>query len=80
MKTDNNLRFAYGLKIAALVLWGILTIITCAGVWNANPEGFVKWCAAALLLTNGIVLWRFAKKLHEGYADALRELSETQKK
>ena len=57
------MKLVYGLKMTALVVWALLTIITCSGVWNYNPESFIKWCAAALLVCNGIVVWRFGKRL-----------------
>lgn len=67
METDNKLRLAYGLKIFALAIWAVLTIITCAGVWNFNPEGFVKWAALALLICNGLVIFFYGKRLNKEF-------------
>lgn len=53
----------YWAKIVCLFLYGLLTIITCAGVWNYNPEGFVKVCAGLLFAANGISIYCLAKKL-----------------
>lgn len=55
--------FIYWAKIVCLFLYGMLTIVTCAGVWNYNPEGFVKLCAGLLLAANGVSIYCLAKKL-----------------
>ncbi len=53
----------YWAKIVCLYLYAMLTIITCAGVWNYNPEGFVKVCAGFLFAANGLSIYCLAKKL-----------------
>lgn len=63
---DNKSRIKWGLKTLALVLYGLLTIATCAGVWNYNPEGFIKWCALALGLCNAGVIVYLAKTIKTG--------------
>ena len=80
METDNKIRLAYGLKIAALAIWAMLTIITCAGVWNFNPEGFVKWAALALLICNGIVIYCFGKRLNKEFKANLQAYFDSLKK
>ena len=61
---DNNIK--KGLKVLGLAIYGILTIMTCAGVWNYNPEGFIKWCALALGLCNAGVIVYLAKTIKTG--------------
>lgn len=55
--------FIFYAKMVALIIYAMLTIITCAGVWNSEPEGFVKGCAVLLLIANGISIYSHAKKL-----------------
>lgn len=80
METDNKLRLAYGLKIAALAIWALLTIITCAGVWNFNPEGFVKWSALALLIVNFVFIIVLGKKFNTEFKAAMKEYLDSLKK
>lgn len=63
---DNQSRIAKGIKVVLLAIYGILTIMTCAGVWNFNPEGFIKWCALALGLCNAGVIVYLAKTIKTG--------------
>ena len=54
------------LYVAALFLYGIATVATCAGVWNnpdANPALYV--IAVLLLLANGYVIFRKAKAMEK---------------
>ena len=60
---DNNSRIKKGIKIIALALYGLLTIATCAGVWNFCPEPAVKWFTAALFAANAGVIWYLAKTI-----------------
>ena len=80
METDNKLRLAYGLKIAALAIWAMLTIITCAGVWNFDPEGFVKWAALALLICNGLVIFFYGKRLNKEFKANMKAYYDSLKK
>lgn len=59
---DNIKKF---LKIAALAVYALLTIATCAGVWNYCPEAAVKWFAFALFVCNGFSIYRHAKRLKD---------------
>ena len=52
MTEKNKNVFAFFAKVAALFVWLILVIITCAGNWNYNPEGFVKWCTFFVMAIN----------------------------
>jgi Pyruvate/2-oxoacid:ferredoxin oxidoreductase delta subunit len=60
---NNKSRIAKGVKIIALVIYGMLTIATCAGVWNFCPERAVKLFSAALFAANGGVIWYLAKTI-----------------
>lgn len=55
--------FIFYAKVVVLIIYAMLTIITCAGVWNNEPEGFVKVCAVLLFIANGISIYSHAKKL-----------------
>lgn len=56
----NNIK--EGLAKLALVLYAIITIITCAGVWNSCEEGFVRLMAGVLFACNGLAIVRLWKK------------------
>ena len=73
MNDENKNRLVFGLKVVALVLFIGLTIITCAGVWNYNPEGFVKWCALALAICNGYLAVKYYLKIKKEYDDVVKE-------
>lgn len=64
---NNKIRVTLGVEIIALVIWGLLTIATCAGVWNFCPEGAVKWFATALFLANGAAIFFIAKNLKKQF-------------
>lgn len=51
------------LKVLTIVVWGLSTIVTCAGVWNYCPETFVKVLAGVLLCSNGYALYRLGKTI-----------------
>ena len=51
------------LLTAALFLYGIITVATCAAVWNSHPSGTVAVVAGLLLLANGYVIFRKAKAM-----------------
>ena len=58
MTNDNKYRIGLGLKVIALLLWAFLTIATCAGVWNYNPETTIVVASVALLIVNGYAIVR----------------------
>lgn len=60
---DNNSRIKKGIKIIALVVYAVLTIITTMGVMNYCPETAVKWFSAALLACNAGVIYYIAKTI-----------------
>jgi len=66
-------------KLGVLVVWGILTIITFAGVLNYCPETFVKWCAGILLVCNGFIFWRFAKRLTDERNAKIKEIQDKER-
>lgn len=57
------------LRTAALFLYGIITVATCAAVWNSHPSGTVAVVAGLLLLANGYVIYRKAKALEKAIKD-----------
>ena len=44
------------LKSIGLGLWGLITIIACAGVWNSDAAGFVKAMTAVLFAINAAAI------------------------
>ena len=58
MTPENKYRIGLGLKAVALLLWAFLTIATCVGVWNYNPETTIVVASVALLLVNGYAIVR----------------------
>lgn len=65
MNEQNKSNVAAGAKVLALVVFGLLTIATCAGVWNYCPEIFVKYLAGALFASNGFAIYKLAKKANK---------------
>lgn len=63
MTERNKLSLVLYAKLTVLFIWGALAIINFAGVMNYCPESFVKWCAAILLIGNGVLIWRYGKRL-----------------
>lgn len=63
----NKTRIEMGALVLALVIFGMLTIITCAGVWNNCPEAWVKWCAGFLFAANAGVCVIFGRKISKDY-------------
>lgn len=53
----NKTRLEMGALVIALVIFGMLTIVTCAGVWNYCPEVWVKWCAGGLFACNAAAIY-----------------------
>lgn len=53
------------LLTAALFLYGLITVATCAAVWNAETKPVLDVIAGLLLLANGYVIYRKAKALSE---------------
>ena len=62
MNDQNKSIIKEGLAKLALVLYALITIITCAGVWNFCEEGFVCLMAGVLLACNGLAIVRLWKK------------------
>lgn len=51
------------LKPLAVALYVLVTIITCAAVWNSKPGAFISIIAAVLLAVNGYIAYGAAKGL-----------------
>lgn len=54
---ENSVNIVKWVKVIVLALYCLLTIATCAGVWNFCPEPFVKWCAGFLFAANGFIAY-----------------------
>ena len=52
MKNWGTNNFWWGVKVAALILYLLVTIVTCAGVWNYCKEYFVIVGSVILLVIN----------------------------
>lgn len=65
MDEKNKKRWGYDLKNIAFILWGVLAVVTFAGILNYCQESFVRWCAGGLLVVNGVLIYYFAKKLNK---------------
>lgn len=48
------------LLTAALFFYGIITVVTCAAVWNSKPTAVVAVVAGLLLAANGYAIYRKA--------------------
>lgn len=66
-------------KLAVLFVWGIVTIVTFAGVLNSCPEAFVKWCAGITLAFNGTAIFFLAKKFLRERNDKLVKIQEAER-
>ena len=73
MSNENKDRLILGLKIIGLIVVAILTVIVCAGVWNARGEVFAQVCAGILIVANVIVLWCLGKRISADYVAKIRE-------
>lgn len=56
---DNKLEAKKFISAVALVIYALITIAVCAGVWNFCPQGAVKAGAGILLAANGIVVYKW---------------------
>jgi len=67
MTEDNKNRIAMGITVVLMVIWGLLTIATCAGVWNYCPEKSVKVFSILLMAFNGLAIWRIIASASKKY-------------
>lgn len=51
------------LRVLALFIYGFISVVTCATVWNSRPGVFLSVVAGVLLATNGYVIYRKAMAL-----------------
>ena len=63
MTPENKDRISRGLQVVALVAYAILTIATCAGVWNFCKETTVIILSVVLFAVNGYAIYRKAKAI-----------------
>lgn len=67
MTEDNKNRIAMGITVILMAVWALLTIATCAGVWNHCPEKAVKVFAFLLMAFNGVAIWRIIASASKKY-------------
>ena len=61
--------FKMFLLVSALVIYGILTVATCAAVWNVETKHVLDVVAGLLFLANGYVIYRAAKSIEKTIKD-----------
>lgn len=61
---DNRLETKKFVSAVALVIYALITIAVCAGVWNFCPAGAVKVGAALLLAANAVVAVKWYNNIH----------------
>lgn len=79
MTERNKLSLSLFAKIAILVVWLMLVIIVCAGNWNHNPEGFVKWCSGILFVLNGAAIAYLFIKWTKEYHSSIEALQKQER-
>ena len=62
------------MKAFLLVIWAMLTIATCSGVWSFCQEKAVKTFAIGLFICNGAAIAIFARRAYKKYSDVLDAL------
>ena len=60
---DNRLETKRFVNAVALVIYALVTIAVCAGVWNFCPAGTVKVLAGVLLAANAVVVVKWYKNI-----------------
>ena len=76
MNEDNKKRIIWGLKVLALGLYCLLTIAVCAGVWTCCDEKEVCLGAIVLLIANGLLAWRYARRIGQDRKAAKKAAAE----
>jgi hypothetical protein len=76
MNEDNKKRIIWGLKVLALGLYCLLTIAVCAGVWNCCDEKEVCFGAIVLLIANGLLAWRYPRRIGQDRKAAKKAAAE----
>lgn len=61
MTPENKYRTSLGLKVFGLFAWAILSIATCAVVWNSKPGASGSVLAGVELLANAVVIFLISK-------------------
>lgn len=79
MNERNKLSLSLYAKIIALGVWLFVTIIACAGNWNWNPEGFVEWCAAILLVLNVVAILLIGSRCVKEYNAEIKAIQDREK-
>lgn len=73
MEKNRENKLIYALAIFAIFLHAIVTIVTCAAVWNSHQGAFPSVCAVVVFVLNGFIIYLEAKKMK--WKDVERELN-----
>ena len=79
MNERNKLSLLLFAKIIALGVWLMVTIVACAGNWNWNPEGFVEWCTAIVLVVNFVAILLIGHGCVKEYHADIKAIQEREK-
>lgn len=60
--SDNKNNLKKAAIVAVLIVYSLLTIVTCCGVWNFCPETTVKVLTGVLFLCNGGIVYYATKQ------------------
>ena len=63
MNEFNKGNMKWGLKVLLIFVWAILSVATCAMVWNFIPNVLGKVAALALLGFNGVAVVQKSRAL-----------------
>lgn len=62
---ENNKGIVKWVKVIILALYCLLTIATCAGVWNFCKEPLVNWAAGILMAANGFIAYLAFRQVYK---------------
>lgn len=60
---DNKLKIKQDIEYSLLVIWALLTVMTCASVWNFVSEIVFVIAAALLFVFNIVAAVKIAKQI-----------------
>jgi hypothetical protein len=66
MTDDNKKTLITYAKVLALLIYAMMTIMTCSAVWSSKPGVFLSIVAGALFATNAYIIAREGIKLWKG--------------
>lgn len=65
MQEDNKKRMKQGFKMLLLVIWLVLSIATCAGIWNVAFSTLLSVCAGGMLIGNFWAIVKIYKEINK---------------